>query len=130
VALVGRSAELRELDRLVGRAAVGSGGPVTLVGPPGSGKTALVAAAADIARGRGFEVLGASPVRGQPGRLVWAQPLHDAGAPDERVPAIGQTGELAGQGAGRPRHPPGCDPDGRQPPGRDIAQDPPPGHPA
>ena len=80
--LVGRSAELRELDRLLGRTADGAGGLVTVVGPAGSGKTALVAAVADRARARGFEVLAASPVLGKPGRLVWAQLLHDAGASD------------------------------------------------
>ena len=74
-------AEIGEIDALLEAAAAGSGGVVTLVGPQGSGKTALIAAAAEMARDRGFEVLGASPVRGQPGRLVWAQLLHDAARP-------------------------------------------------
>src|SRR5437588_389270 len=46
-------------------------------------RRALIAAAAEMARDRGFEVLGAAPVRGQPGRLVWAQLLHDAGGTEE-----------------------------------------------
>ena len=80
---VGRAVELGEIDALLEAAAAGSGAVVTLVGPQGSGKTALIAAATQMARDRGFEVLGAAPVRGQPGRLVWAQLLHDAGAGEE-----------------------------------------------
>lgn len=80
---VGRAAELAELEALLKTAAAGSGGVVTLVGPRGSGKTTLVAAAADMASDRGFQVLGASPVRGQPGRLVWAHLLADIGAGNE-----------------------------------------------
>jgi hypothetical protein len=67
---------------------------VTLVGPQGSGKTALIAAAAEMARDRGFEVLGAAPVRGQPGRLVWAQLLHDAGATEEDSRELLDRGDL------------------------------------
>ena len=43
----------------------------------------LIRAAAHRARIRGFEVLGAAAVRGQPGRLLWAQLLTDAGAAEE-----------------------------------------------
>lgn len=91
---VGRVAEIGEIDALLEAAAAGSGGVVTLVGPQGSGKTALIAAAAEMARDRGFEVLGASPVRGQPGRLVWAQLLHDAGAAEEDSRGLLDRGDL------------------------------------
>ena len=43
---VGRVAELGEIDALLEAAVAGSGGVVILVGPQGSGKTALIAAAA------------------------------------------------------------------------------------
>jgi hypothetical protein len=79
VAVVGRERELREAGRLLDRAAGGAGGMLILVGAPGSGKTALAEAAADEARRRGFEVLRGSPPAGQPGRLVWAQLMRDAG---------------------------------------------------
>ncbi len=53
---MGREAEARLLRRRLD--AVGDGPVVTgLVGEPGAGKTALVAAAADVARSRGFAVL-------------------------------------------------------------------------
>ena len=81
--LVGRSAELGQLAALLDRAAAGAGGVITLAGPAGSGKSALAAAAATLARDRGFEVAGGSPVRGRPGRLVWAGLLDDLGAGPE-----------------------------------------------
>ena len=80
---VGRAAELREIDVLLEAAAAGSGGVLNFFGPAGSGKTMLIGAAAHRARSRGFEVLGAAAVRGQPGRLLWAQLLTDAGADEE-----------------------------------------------
>src|SRR6266571_2609478 len=51
--------------------------------PAGSGRTELAAAAAREATRRGFEVLRATVMRGQPGPLAWAQLLRDAGAPDD-----------------------------------------------
>ncbi|HEX3310363.1 MAG TPA: ATP-binding protein, partial [Streptosporangiaceae bacterium] len=88
MAVVGRERELREAGRLLDRAAGGAGGMLILVGAPGSGKTALAEAAADEARRRGFEVLRGSPPAGQPGRLVWAQLMRDAGGPDELAAAL------------------------------------------
>ncbi|HEY3683376.1 MAG TPA: ATP-binding protein [Streptosporangiaceae bacterium] len=86
--LVGRGRELAEIGRLLDRAADGTGGLLVLAGPPGSGKTALAEAAADDARGHGFEVLWASPPESQPGRMVWAQLLRDTGAPAELTAAL------------------------------------------
>src|SRR5215469_15432719 len=86
--LVGRSAELGELAALLDRTAAGFGGVLTLVGSAGSGKSSLAAAAAALARDRGFEVAGGSPVRGQPGRLVWAGLLDDLGAGPEVTQAL------------------------------------------
>jgi tetratricopeptide (TPR) repeat protein len=78
--LVGRSAEVGELAALLDRATAGFGGVITLVGTAGSGKSSLAAEAVALARDRGFEVVGGSPVRGRPGRLVWAGLLDDLGA--------------------------------------------------
>ncbi len=79
--MVGRLAELAELDDVLDRAAAGTGGLLVLVGPAGSGKTELAAAAAKAARARGFTVVGGSPTPGQPGRSVWAQILSELEAP-------------------------------------------------
>jgi tetratricopeptide (TPR) repeat protein len=86
--LAGRSAELGELAALLDRAAAGFGGVITLVGAAGSGKSSLAAAAAALARDRGFEVIGGSPIRGRPGRLVWAGLLDDIGAGPEVTKAL------------------------------------------
>jgi tetratricopeptide (TPR) repeat protein len=86
--LVGRSAEVGELAALLDRAAAGFGGVITLVGAAGSGKSALAAEAAALARDRGFEVAGGSAVRGRPGRLVWAGLLDDLGADPEVTRAL------------------------------------------
>jgi hypothetical protein len=88
VSVVGRRRELAEVGRLLERAAAGTGGVLILVGAPGAGKTAMVEVAAGEARRRGFAVLRASPPQGQPGRLVWAQLLHDAGGPDSSVAGL------------------------------------------
>jgi hypothetical protein len=46
-----------------------------------------------MASDRGFEVLGASPVRGQPGRLMWAHLLADIGAGEEVARELLQGGD-------------------------------------
>jgi len=74
---------MAEVERLLECAATGQGGVLAITGPPGSGRTELAAAAAREAARRGFEVLRATVMRGQPGPLAWAQLLRDAGAPDD-----------------------------------------------
>ena len=81
--LVGRRREMGEIEQLLERAAAGMGGLIVVTGPDGSGKTAVADAAADEARRRGFEVVRASPARGQPGRWAWAQLLRDIGVADD-----------------------------------------------
>jgi hypothetical protein len=103
MALIGRAVEFGEIAALLDAAAVGSGGVLTFAGPRGSGKTALLAVAAGIARDRGFEVAGAAPVRGQPGLLLWAQLLQDIGAGEEASRALlDATDSLAVSAALRP----------------------------
>ncbi len=94
VFLAGRHREMEEVGRLLERAGGGAGGLLVFLGPAGSGKTAMVDAAAEEARGRGFEVLRVSPPGGQPGRLVWVQLLRDMAAPTGL--AAGLLGEDAG----------------------------------
>src|SRR4029077_14620200 len=86
--LVGPSGGSRAQAALLDRAAAGLGGVITLVGAAGSGKSALAAEAAALARGRAFEVAGGSAVRGRPGRLVWAGLLDDLGADPEVTRAL------------------------------------------
>lgn len=74
---------MAEVRRLLDCAADGRGGVLAITGPPGSGRTELAAAAAREGARRGFEVLRAAAVRGQPGQLVWARLLADVGAPDD-----------------------------------------------
>ena len=85
MAVVGRRREMAEVERLLDCAAGGQGGVLVITGPPESGRTELAAAAAREGSRRGFEVLRTAAMRGQPGRLVWAQLLRDAGAPDDLV---------------------------------------------
>lgn len=94
VLIVGRRREMEQVDRLLDGAAVGRGGVLVLVGPAGSGKTAMLEAAVSEARRRGLDVLRASPAEGQPGRLVWGQLLRDTGAPDDLAAAL--VGDNAG----------------------------------
>jgi hypothetical protein len=83
VGLAGRGREMAEVRRLFDCAAEGRGGVLAVSGPPGSGRTELAAAAAREGGSRGFEVLRGAAIRGQPGQLVWARLLADAGAPDD-----------------------------------------------
>jgi adenylate cyclase len=53
---VGRQWELSALNGILERSATGTGSVVGVVGPPGIGKSRIVAEVADIARGRGVEV--------------------------------------------------------------------------
>ena len=86
---------MAEVGRLLDGAADGRGGVLAITGPPGSGRTELAAAAAREGARRGFEVLRAAAVRGQPGRLAWAQLLRDAGAPDDLASRLlGDAGPL------------------------------------
>jgi hypothetical protein len=65
------------------------------VGVAGAGKSALLDAAAALARRRRFEVLQASPAVGQPGGLVWAQLLRDVAAPESVLaPLLAEPGPL------------------------------------
>jgi tetratricopeptide (TPR) repeat protein len=88
VLVAGRRAELAEVGRLLEGASRGAGGLLVITGPAGSGKTLIAEAAAAAARERGFQVLWARPAEGQPGRLVWARLLRDAGAPDGLVAGL------------------------------------------
>ncbi len=85
VRLVGRSSQLAAVAALLAAARGGRGGLLVLTGRPGSGRTALLAAAAEAARANGQPVLAARAVRPQHPGLVWATLLRGAGAPDERI---------------------------------------------
>jgi AAA ATPase-like protein len=95
VGLAGRRREMAEVGRLLDRAADGRGGVLSVSGPPGSGRTELAAAAAREGARRGFEVLRTAAVRGQPGPLVWARLLADAGVADLASRALGDMGPQA-----------------------------------
>jgi tetratricopeptide (TPR) repeat protein len=93
---------MAEVGRLLDGAADGRGGVLGITGPPGSGRTELAAAAAREGARRGFEVLRAAAVGGQPGELVWARLLADAGAPaDLASRMLGGAGPLALDGVAR-----------------------------
>ncbi|WP_376767496.1 ATP-binding protein [Micromonospora profundi] len=54
--MIGRRRELAAVHRMLDRAVAGAGGRLIVVGPPGSGKSVLGDAAADLARQRGLPV--------------------------------------------------------------------------
>ncbi len=58
------------MHRLLDRAVAGAGGSLTVIGPPGSGKTALADAAAEAARQRGLPVIRTVSASGTGPRLV------------------------------------------------------------
>jgi tetratricopeptide (TPR) repeat protein len=61
VHLVGRQRELAAVARLLDRARDGHGGQLLITGPPGAGRTALLQAAADLARDRHIPVTWLTP---------------------------------------------------------------------
>ncbi|MBB2946487.1 tetratricopeptide (TPR) repeat protein [Actinoplanes lutulentus] len=67
--MIGRRRELAVVRRLLERAVTGEGGRLTVVGPPGSGKTVLTAAAAELARQCGLPVT-RSPAASAPGACL------------------------------------------------------------
>jgi hypothetical protein len=68
------------VGRLLDRMEAGTGGHLIVTGPPGAGKTALVAEAADRVRARGIPVHQASGTDPASGLLIWEQLLTDLGA--------------------------------------------------
>lgn len=56
VSLIGRDQELSAIGALLDRLRAGVGGRMVVTGPPGAGKTALLAAAAELAAQRGIRV--------------------------------------------------------------------------
>jgi AAA ATPase domain len=62
--LFGRDAEIRQLAELIGNASA-TGQALVMVGEPGIGKTALLGAAGDLARGGGLQVLTATGVESE-----------------------------------------------------------------
>lgn len=68
--MIGRRRELAAVRRLLDGAVAGRGGCLIVVGPPGSGKTALGDAAAELARQRGLPVDRTATADGAGARLV------------------------------------------------------------
>ncbi|GIF63440.1 hypothetical protein Ais01nite_14750 [Asanoa ishikariensis] len=77
--LVGRRRELATVGQALDRAARGHGGVIVVIGPAGSGKTALADAAAELAQARGVPVLHSEDPHGSgPRLLVVDDPDHTA----------------------------------------------------
>ncbi|WP_106322757.1 hypothetical protein [Actinoplanes italicus] len=68
--MIGRRRELAAVQRLLDEAIAGRGGRLTVVGPPGSGRTVLAAVAADLAGERGLSVDRAATAHAPGPRLV------------------------------------------------------------
>ena len=92
--LIGRQLATDSVERLLDRAADGAGDVLVIAGPPGSGRTAMADLTTRLGRRAGFEVLRATQLAGRSGRLVWAQLLRAAGAPEVAA--------LVGRRASRP----------------------------
>ncbi|MFG2075459.1 AAA family ATPase [Nonomuraea maritima] len=101
--LVGRRRELVAITQLLERAMAGDGGRLVVTGPPGSGKSALLAAAAEQARTRGmpvFRATGTGPATELPGRTARSlDHVHAEGEPclllvDDADRAGGPAGDL------------------------------------
>ena len=77
--MIGRRRELAVVQRWLDQAVAGAGGRLTVVGPPGSGKTVLAGVAAALARERGLPVARTTAAGGTGPRLViLEEPDHTA----------------------------------------------------
>lgn len=73
---------MAQVRLLLEGAASGAGGALVVIGPSGSGKSALIEAAVEEALRHGFGVGRATAGVGLPGRFVWAQLLRDVEGAD------------------------------------------------
>ncbi|WP_326558120.1 ATP-binding protein [Micromonospora sp. NBC_01796] len=92
MALIGRRRELAAVAQLLDRAVTGTGGHLVVTGPTGAGRTALVDAAATLARTRGLPVFRVSGTGLDAGLLIWDQLLRDLGAGE--LPSDARLGDL------------------------------------
>ncbi|MET8140896.1 ATP-binding protein [Sphaerisporangium sp. NPDC005288] len=91
--LIGRRGELAAVERLLDRAAAGTGGHLVVSGPPGSGKTALAGAAARLARARGIPVIRAAATGPASAPPFWTRLLDDLGTHDAPGSGDGPDGD-------------------------------------